>query len=115
MVASVSLTAPGAALRFRLKRSWLPRCPGWLLARVLRHRPWLLETLEVFRAERGFDVFGEIAGVLRPLGYRMCDLTADGVLVDVGSGGLPPNTLGVPEEHPGGSPASTQISGNSGV
>lgn len=68
-------------------------------ATLRRLRPVILfETMDVFRAERGFDIFADIETVLASVGYRMCNLGSDGVLIDVSSRNLPHNTIGIPVE-----------------
>jgi FkbM family methyltransferase len=62
-----------------------------------RFRPVVIfETMELFRASRGFDIFGEMEALLKSLHYGLYYLTETGVLLEVTSRNLPANTLALP-------------------
>lgn len=59
----------------------------------------LFETMEIFRAARGFDIFLEIENLLKALGYGLFYLTPTGNLLEVSSRNLADNTLALPAKH----------------
>jgi FkbM family methyltransferase len=62
-----------------------------------RFRPIVLfETIELFREARGFDIFGEIEGMLNSLDYGLYYLTPSNILIEVQANRLPANTLALP-------------------
>ncbi|MBE7383319.1 MAG: FkbM family methyltransferase [Leptolyngbya sp. SIO1E4] len=71
------------------------------LASITQYRPFIYyETLEPFRAIRGFDLYGQIYAVLQEMGYQHFCVLANGEIESVSNLQVlrSPNTLAIPKE-----------------